>query len=177
MTTSEFKGLRFGGGTLLGLLDGVARLVIPRAGENLVTTDADGVNTLHTSVLNDTSKIAFDSAWSGAATILAQGVATPSTTNRITVGAWSFGVLATWPDPGYVPVPLIFDQGGIFGPSWDGQWVFDNQPTIDTYEAYSNVIHTAVTRSSVGVVQRNLYNGTVIPNRAMQYIILGVSAI
>lgn len=179
MTESMFKGIRFGGGTLIGLLDDAPRIIIPRAGVEIVTEDGSGTKTILTDVIADTAQIAFDSDWVGTATILARGVATPSQTNKMIIGGWTFGVLATWSDPGYVPVPMIFDHGAGFGPTSDAQWGFSSLGTaIDGTDAVqNNVLHTAVDRTRLAVTQGNLYNGTTIPARSLQYVVLGISAL
>lgn len=178
MTEAIFRGVRFGGGTLLGTLDDTPRLIIPRAGVEIVTTDAAGASTIHAGVIADTSKIAFDSAWSGAATVLAAGVAVPGGAT-LTVGSWTFWTLATWADPGYVPVALVFDHNGTFGPTSDAQWGYDSLPSpIPGTDAIpSNVLHTAINRTTLAVAQGNLYAGVAPPARALQYVVLGVSAL
>ncbi len=179
MVTKEILGIRFGGGTFLGTIDGEPRLIIPRQGVEISTTDADGVTTFHDSVIANTANIAFDSAWPAAAVILAEGVATPSTSSTITVGSWTFWTLATWADPGYVPIPMVFDHNGIFGPTSDARWGYDldASPIPGTESIVPNVLHTAVNRTTLAVAQGNLYNNVTRPARSLQYVIFGMPAL
>lgn len=171
MTTSHtFRGIVLGETAIMGVLDGYPRLVVARPGNSIVTVDPDGTQRLHTDVMSDTARIAFDSSWSDLPRVIAEGIAICDTSNKVD----DYALVANFSDPGFTPIAILNMRGGAIENRETYEWGGNQTTTPPGYEyGFSNLIPTRVDRTSVRVRLGNWYNGYWYPTDPIHYIVIG----
>lgn len=173
-TSHTFRGITMGETALMGVLDGVPRLIVARPGNSIVTTDANGTRRLHLEVISDNSKIAFDSAWVDMPRVIAEGTTTCDTSNKVD----GYALIATFADPGFVPIALLNMRGGPIEARETFEWGGNQTQTPPGIQyATSNRLVTRVDRTSVRVRLGNPFNGYWYPTDSIHYIVLGAPVI